>query len=95
MRFEDLARLDSDELAEVFQAAGRELTALALLGAGEELVARVASRLSAPEADWLSEQLEHPRPVRLREVEDARRQIAQLAQHLAFQSRHRGVKAAA
>lgn len=88
-RFDDLARLDDAGLAAVFQAAQSELMMTALVGAEPELVDRILRRLSEPEARSVRRRLDHPGPLRLSDVEDAREQIAGLAQRLAVEGRLR------
>jgi flagellar motor switch protein FliG len=85
--FDDLADLDDDVLAMVLDEAGPELAMPALVGAPEELVARVLGLLPPLEAGVLREQLDNPGPIRLRDVEEARRRIAHLARNTAYRRR--------
>jgi flagellar motor switch protein FliG len=87
LEFDDLARLDDYSLATVFQAAGAELSLVALTGSTPRLIERVLRRLSPTEAASLRDQLNHPQPVRLRDVEQAREEVAQLARNLAVEGR--------
>jgi flagellar motor switch protein FliG len=87
--FDDVAGLDDETLGRVFEEAGRELTVAALIGASEELARRVLRLLPSDEAQVLRERLQRPGPIRLRDVEEARRQIAQTAQRLAYRVNNR------
>ena len=80
--FESLPRLDAVSLATLFREAGRQLTGAALLGAPVALVNRVLHVLPKDESQWLRRQLDEPGPIRLRDVEEARRRIARLATEL-------------
>lgn len=82
LEFDSLVDMDDDMLAEVFAEAGHELAVPALLGASPELVQRVLGVLPLAEAGNLREQLDHPGPIRLRDVEEARREVARLAQRM-------------
>ena len=97
LEFGDLAHLDDTTLAAIFQAADAELTILALLGAPEELIERFLGGVGESEAKLIRHKLDHLGPTRLSDVEEARRQIAELARRLAVQGRivlPRDVKAA-
>jgi flagellar motor switch protein FliG len=78
--FEDLADADDRVLAAVVETAERGVLLTALIGAAPELTARITGRLSPAEAQSARRQLNHPGPIRLRDVEEARQQIARLAQ---------------
>ncbi len=80
--FEALPRLDAISLATLFREAGRQLTGAALLGAPVALINRVLHVLPKGESKWLRRHLDEPGPIRLRDVEEARRRIAQLAAEL-------------
>lgn len=80
--FEALPRLDAVSLATLFREAGRQLTGAALLGAPAALVNRVLHVLPKDDSKWLRRQLDEPGPIRLRDVEEARRRIARLATEL-------------
>lgn len=88
-RFDDLEGLDDRALSEVFRAASAELTMTALIGASPRLVEGVLRSLPRSEADSLRYRLNHPGPIRLRDVEQAREQIAALARRLAVEGRIR------
>ena len=71
----------------VVEEAGAELSMLALLGAAPDFVERVLRRLPPAEAKNVRHKLDHPEPVRLSDVESARREIADLAERLHRQGR--------
>ena len=83
--FDDLMQLDDKALEAVFDAAGPELAITALIGASPSLIERVLGRLPATEAAALRRRLDHPGPIRLSDMEDARQQIAQTAGRLAVE----------
>jgi len=87
LAFADLTRLDDVTLSAIFEAAKPELAVLALVGAPPELIDRVLSRFPAAQADSIRNQLNHLGPIRLSDVEEARRRIAELAQRLAAEGR--------
>jgi flagellar motor switch protein FliG len=89
LRFDDLAALDDAALAAVFQAAEPETAMTALVGAPPALIDRILRRFDSPEASVVRQKLDHPGPIRLSDVEDARQQIADLAWRLARQRRIR------
>ncbi len=86
MAFDDLTDADDGLLRDVARTADWELLMTAMLGAAPELVERLLGQLSAAEAQRARRQLKHPEPVRLRDVEEARRQIARLAQRQALRT---------
>jgi flagellar motor switch protein FliG len=81
-------------LAAVFDEAGPDLMLPALFGAAPELVSRVLSRVPPTDARAIRRELDHPGPIRLRDVEEARRQIARIATRLNYRVTHRVVRAA-
>jgi flagellar motor switch protein FliG len=87
LAFDDLARLDDATLAAVFRAAETKLAVLALVGAPPGLIDRVLARLPAAQGDTIRDGLARPGPVRLSDVEEAQRRIAELAQRLAMEGR--------
>ena len=84
MEFEDLAELDGATLGEVFRAAQAEWVMPALLGAPQEIVDRVLIFLPHGQAAALRRKLERPGPIRLSDVETARRAIADLAARIVY-----------
>jgi flagellar motor switch protein FliG len=81
--FTELLMLDSLSLREVVEAAGGELVLLALVGAPPGWTGRMLGVLPPGEAEALRRQLAAPGPIRLSDVEEARQQIADIAQELA------------
>jgi flagellar motor switch protein FliG len=78
--FDTLADADRHMLAAVVRAADRKVLLTALIGATPELVQRVLAEFPAAEAACARREIQQPGPLRLRDVEEARRQIARLAQ---------------
>jgi flagellar motor switch protein FliG len=89
--FEEIAQFDDAVLVAVYRSAKPEVLQAALLGAPPSLLERLLRRLPRSEAKHLREKLAHPDPIRLSDVEEARRQIAVLAEQI---SRERPRKAA-
>jgi flagellar motor switch protein FliG len=86
--------LDEDLLAEVFDEAGPELMLPALFGAAPELVNRLLVRIPRAEARAVRRRLDHPGPIRLDDVEEARRQVARIASRLNYRRKKSPVRAA-
>jgi flagellar motor switch protein FliG len=85
VQFDDLVHADGATLSTILQAAEPQLAVLALVGAPVEMVERFLWRLPESEADLLRDRLKHLGPTRLSDVEEARRQIAELAQRMAME----------
>jgi flagellar motor switch protein FliG len=85
--FDDLLLVDDASWGEIVSAAGAELTMLALIGAAPRLIERILRQLTAEEAEIIRHRLDHPGPTRLRDVEEARRQLAELARRLVISGR--------
>ncbi|NQT41510.1 MAG: hypothetical protein HQ581_28735 [Planctomycetes bacterium] len=85
LEFEDLDRLGDDDLARLFASAEPEIALMALTGAPPELIDRITRQLPPREAAVLTRRLDHPQPIRLSDVEEARREIAELANRLAIE----------
>ncbi len=85
LEFEDLDRLGDDDLARLFASAEPEIALLALTGAPPELIDRITRQLPPREAAVLTRRLDHPQPIRLSDVEEARREMAELASRLAVE----------
>jgi flagellar motor switch protein FliG len=83
--FDDLAGWDDATLTTVFQAVEPDLAMTALVGAPPEMIDRALRHLPPSEAATVRHKLDHPGPIRLRDVEDARQQIADRARGLAMQ----------
>lgn len=87
IEFEELPTMDTSSLVTLFREAGRPLAAAALLGAPVAMVNRVLGGLPREESAWLRLQLDQPGPIRLRDVEEARQRITQLAMKLRHEGR--------
>jgi flagellar motor switch protein FliG len=85
LRFDDLILLDDAALKAVFRAAEPELVMTSLVGAPPELINRILRQFAASEAKTVRHKLDHPGPIRLSDVEGARRQVTDLARRLARQ----------
>lgn len=85
LTFEDLVNLDDRALRGVFAAADTEMALLALTGAEPRLISRILRKLPVAEAAVLRNRLEHPGPLRLRDVEQARLAVAAVASRLAHE----------
>jgi flagellar motor switch protein FliG len=85
LTFEDLLQFDDAALRAVFAASDTEVALLALTGAEPRLIARILRKLSPREAAVLRHRLEHPGPLRLRDVEQARFALAAVASRLAHE----------
>ena len=95
LEFGDLALLDDARLNAVLEAVDPELAMLALIGAPPELIGRILRKLPESEAKLLRHRLDHPGPIQLSDVDEARRQITQLAQRLTLFTTPPGARPAA
>ena len=86
MKFDDLAQLDDATLWDVFRVAEPEVALLALLGTPPPLVERILAGMSARKAKGLRRKLNCPGPIRLSDIEEARQEIAALAQRMSHSS---------
>ncbi len=80
--FDDVARFNDAALLAVYRAVTPEVALAALLGAPEQLVERILRQMPPKEAKQWRGRLKHPEPIRLSDIEEARRQIAALAQRM-------------
>lgn len=85
LTFDDLLQLDDRALRTVFASAEPEMALLALTGAEPRLITRIIRRLPPQDAAVLRHRLEHPGPLRLRDVEQARSAVAAVASRLAHE----------
>ena len=92
LSFDDLADLEARVLGEVFDEAGPDLMLPALYGAAPGLIDRVLDGIPQVEAEAIRKHLEHPGPIRLDDVEEARRQVARIASRVNYVSRSSGVR---
>ena len=86
VEFDELVRFDDATLLAIFGAAEPEVAQTALLGAPPQLVERIFQCMMPEEARRLRRKLDCPGPIRLSDIEDARRQIAALAQQKSYGS---------
>ena len=63
------------------------IAVLALVGAPPELIGRALERLPSGEAQIIRRQLDNPGPIRLRDVEQARQELADVARRLVTEGR--------
>ncbi len=89
LRFEELIGLDAGSLRRLMREADFEVMVLALLGADPLLVDRVLEVIPETDGRVLQDRLRNPGPIRLRDVEEARRRLAALAERLAQQGQIR------
>jgi flagellar motor switch protein FliG len=82
MPFEDLTQLDKPTLAAVLRAVDAEVLVLALAGASDALVERIAEPMPRPTANAFRRRLRQLGPTRLRDVEAAQHEIACIAVQL-------------
>jgi len=80
--FDDLMRLDDAALARVFAAAEPATVLLALSGANRDLINRIVRHLPSSAGRTLRRQLESLGPTRLRDIELAQQQLAELASQM-------------
>jgi flagellar motor switch protein FliG len=86
-RFSDLEQITGRSLAAVIEAAGMQLTVLALAGAGPTLHERMLAAVPADTAALLTGALEGLGPTRLSDVEEAQHEMARLARQLEAEGR--------
>ncbi len=92
LTFDDLADLDEGLIAEVFEEAGPDLMLPALFGAAPGLASRLLARIPQADARAIRHELDHPGPIRLSDVEEARRQVARIASRLNYRVTHSVVR---
>jgi flagellar motor switch protein FliG len=80
--FDDLVRLEDAALALVFRAAEPHVVLLALSGANRELIGRIVRHLPPAAARTLRRQIATLGPTRLRDIELAQQQLAELASQM-------------
>lgn len=86
IKFDDLIQLDEAALSAVVEAVEPEVVQAALLGAPPSLVERILRGMRPDDARQLSHKLSCPEPIRLSDVEEARRQMAALAHRMTYDS---------
>ncbi len=80
--FAQLTELNNAALKQIFAQADPQLLILALTGADERFVQRILNQLPTTDAAALRQRLNHPGALRLRDVDAAQEQLAQLAVEL-------------
>ena len=83
VEFDDFVSLSDEALRRIFAAAEPQVVLLALTGADEQLLERIVSQLPAKAAAALRARLNHPGAVRLRDIEAAQQELAEIARRLA------------
>jgi len=81
-QFQEVLHLDDLALRAVLSSADPNVIRIALVGASQALIRRVLQQFSAPQAKQLREQFDQIGPTRLRDVEQAQRQIARVASQM-------------
>ena len=84
LAFDDLPDLEPEIVTAICEEAGPDLIVPALLGAAPELVDCLLSAMPPADARAAYHELNHPSPIRLRDVEEARRQIARIATRMNY-----------
>lgn len=87
--FNQFIRFDESSLATIFEKADDNLVVLSLWGAPLGLVEKILMQFPAWKAEEIREQLTNLGPVRLSDVEEARRRLAEYARTLAMHRRIR------
>ncbi|RMF88180.1 MAG: hypothetical protein D6741_19575 [Planctomycetota bacterium] len=87
--FNQFVRFDDVSLGIVFERADPELVTLALWGAPAGFQRRVLDQLPQITAEQIEEDLKSIGPVRLSDVEEARRRLAEMAENLAIRRKIR------
>jgi flagellar motor switch protein FliG len=87
--FDDLVEADGRTWSVLIEAAEPEVLMLALFGAPPAIVDRILRRMPSAEAQSVRHKLDHPGPVRLSDVEQARQELADLARRLVGEKRIR------
>jgi flagellar motor switch protein FliG len=82
--FEDLEDLDDDTLATAFRSVEPGWIMPALLGAPPMLTERALRGLPYDEAEEIRSKLDNPGPIRLSDMEAARKRIAEAARRILF-----------
>ena len=86
LAFDDLEYLNDAGLASMLRVADPQVIVLALAGAAESFVERVARQLPVDEARHLRRAMETLGPIRLADVEAAQQELARLTETLVHES---------
>lgn len=84
LSFEDLEEMDDASVAAAFRAVEPGWIMPALLGAPPRLIERALRGLPYEQAETIRNQLNNPGPIRLSDVETARKRIAEAARRMLF-----------
>ncbi|MHB8899071.1 MAG: FliG C-terminal domain-containing protein [Thermoguttaceae bacterium] len=82
LEFDDLEWIDYADLQELLDSVEPDLLSLAMVGASPAVMHRVSAALPAARAAALRQELSHPAPTRLSDVETARERIGLIAQRV-------------
>lgn len=80
--FEDIVQLDDRSVQLILREVDSHDLALALKGAGEEVMSKIERNISKRAAQMLKEDIEYMGPVRLRDVEEAQQRIVAVIRSL-------------
>ncbi|HID10078.1 MAG TPA: flagellar motor switch protein FliG [Candidatus Latescibacteria bacterium] len=80
--FEDIVLLDDRDLQEIIRSVDTRTLALALKGAGDDVRKKVLENLSERARAMVEEEMEYLGAVRLKEVEEAQRQIIEVIRQM-------------
>lgn len=80
IKFDELLALSADEFFAVFDEADPRIVMLALAGAPRRMFERYAGQFSLDRAAEFERHIEQLRPLRLRDVEEAQREVAKIAE---------------
>lgn len=80
--FEDIVQLDDRAVQLILREVETHDLALALKGAGEEVMSKIERNISKRAAQMLKEDIEYMGPVRLRDVEEAQQKIVAIIRRL-------------
>ncbi len=81
--FENLLEIDSRGIQAILRDVQSEQLIVALKGADDEMKEKIFGNMSSRAADMMREDLEAKGPVRLKDVEDAQKEVLSVAQRLA------------
>lgn len=81
--FENLLEIDSRGIQAILRDVQSEQLITALKGADDEMKEKIFGNMSSRAADMMREDLEAKGPVRLKDVEDAQKEVLSVAQRLA------------
>lgn len=87
LTFDDVLALDDDDAGVLLASCDPRVAIMALAGAPEHFVDRILGRLSEDEAKTVRHQLHHLAPTRLRDIEDAKDRLVELAYDMAVNGR--------